>query len=388
MHDVLEGFVDRAEVPGMVGLVSKGGDVHVETVGYTSLDRTQTMKRDTIFRIASMSKPVVSVAAMILVEECKLRLDDPVDEHLPELANRRVLKQMDGSLDQTVPANRPITLRDLLTFRWGFGMVMAPPGSYPIYEAAIKNGIRVGIPRPQEQPGPDEWMRGMGALPLMHQPGERWMYDTGSDVLGVLVGRVAGQTLGTFLRERIFNPLGMRDTAFFVPQEKTSRFTTSYWGGAGKLEVFDESEGGQWNRQPAFESGAGGLVSTVDDYLAFSQLLLDKGKCKGGRILSRASVELMTADHLTSAQKIVSGLTPGDFDNRGWGFGVSVVTQRDDVASSVGQFGWNGGLGTSWFADPNEGLTGLLLTQRAWTSPVPPKASLDFATTAYSAIDD
>jgi CubicO group peptidase (beta-lactamase class C family) len=224
----------------------------------------------------------------------------------------------------------------------------------------------------------------------MHQPAEKWVYNTGSDVLGVLIARASGQPFERFLRERLFEPLGMRDTAFSVPPASLDRFATSYWTSprTGAGEVYDMPEDGQWSRPPAFPSGGGGLVSTVDDYLSFARMLLNHGKNGGERILSRAAVETMTADHLTPAQKAVSELAPRFFDNHGWGFGVAVVTRRDSPAEPVGQYGWNGGLGTAWFSDPSAGMVGILLTQRAWTSPIPPDICLDFWTLAYQAIDD
>jgi CubicO group peptidase (beta-lactamase class C family) len=166
-----------------------------------------------------------------------------------------------------VPAHRPITLRDLLTFRRGFGIVMAPPGTYPIQKAMSEQLLGQGPPSPSTPPAPDEWIRRLGTLPLMHQPGEKWMYNTGSDVLGVLIARASGQALETFLRERIFEPLGMKDTSFSVPATKLDRLATSYWSNPqnGALELYDEAEGGQWSRPPAFPSGAGGLVSTIDE---------------------------------------------------------------------------------------------------------------------------
>jgi CubicO group peptidase (beta-lactamase class C family) len=389
MHQVMAGYIERGEIPGLVTLVSRRGQVKVDAIGVKALGTQDPVRRDTIFRIASMTKPITAAAAMILVEECKLRLDEPVDRLLPELANRKVLKRLDGPLDDTVPANRPITVRDLLTFRLGFGIVMAPPGTYPIQKAMTELNLSQGLPSPAT-PAPDEWIRRLGTLPLMHQPGEKWMYNTGSDVLGVLIARASGQPFETFLRERIFEPLGMKDTAFSVPASKLDRLATSYWNNfkTGALEVFDKAEGGQWSRPPAFPSGAGGLVSTVDDYLAFAQMMLNKGKHGSERILSRPAVETMTTDQLTAEQKAVSGLVPGYFDSHGWGFGVSVVTKRVDLAAPVEQYGWDGGLGTSWRSDPGEEMTIILLTQRAWTSPVPPPVCLDFWTSAYQAIDD
>ena len=390
MHDIMAGYVERGEVPGIVTLVSRRGEVHVDTIGMKAVGGLDQMRRDTIFRISSMTKPITAAATMILVEECKVRLDEPVDRLLPELAGRKVLKRVDGPLQDTVPANRPITVRDLLTFRMGFGQMMAPPDAYPILKAASELQIGMGPPAPSATPAPDEWIRRLGTLPLMHQPGEKWMYNTGSDVLGVLIARASGQPLETFFRERIFEPLGMKDTSFSVPTTRLDRLVTSYWTNfeTGALELYDEAKGGQWSRPPAFPSGAGGLVSTIDDYLAFGQMMLNQGKHGNERLLSRPSVETMTTDQLTPEQKAVSGLVPGYFDSHGWGFGVSMVTRRDDVAAVPGRFGWDGGMGTSWYSDPREGMVTILMTQRAWTSPSPPDVCLDFWTSAYQAIDD
>jgi CubicO group peptidase (beta-lactamase class C family) len=381
----MAGYVERGDVPGLVTLVSRRGETHVEAIGTTAVGGSDPIRRDTIFRISSMTKPITAAATMILVEDCTLRLDEPVDRLLPELADRNVLRRLDGPLDDTVPAHRPLTVRDLLTFRMGFGLVVAPPDTYPIQRAESEQLRGQGPP-----PAPDEWIRRFATLPLMHQPGERWMYNTGSDVLGVLIARAAGQPLETFFRERLFEPLGMTDTAFSVPAAKLDRLATSYWVNlnTGALELHDPAEGGQWSRPPAFPSGAGGLVSTVDDYLAFGQMLLNKGKLGRARILSRLSIETMTTDQLTPAQKAVSGLIPGYFDSHGWGFGVSVVTRRDDVAAVPGRFGWDGGLGTSWWSDPTEEMVAILMTQRAWTSASPPDVCRDFWTLAYQAIDD
>src|SRR5205823_1078407 len=178
----------------------------------------------------------------------------------------------------------------------------------PILLAARAQQIGMGPPSPSRMPAPDEWMRRLGSLPLMHQPGERWMYNTGSDVLGVLIARASGQPLETFLRERLFEPLGMKDTGFSVPATTLDRLATSYWTNpsTGALELYDEAAGGQWSRSPAFPSGAGGLVSTIDDYLAFGQMMLNQGKHGSERVLSRPAVETMTTDQLTAEQKAVS----------------------------------------------------------------------------------
>ena len=388
MHDVLAGHVERGAVPGVVTLVSRRGEVHADAIGMKAVGGNDPMRRDTIFRISSMTKPITAAATMILVEECRLRLGEPVDRLLPELADRRVLRRLDGRLDDTVPAKRPITVRDLLTFRMGFGQMIAPVDAYPILKVASEHDIGMGPPRPATVPPPDEWIRRLGTLPLMHQPGEQWMYNTGSDVLGVLIARASGQPFDSFVRERILEPLGMNDTGFSVPAAKLDRLATSYWTDpeTGDLDLYDEAEGGQWSRPPAFPSAAGGLVSTIDDFVAFGEMMLHKGRHGNERILSRPSVETMTTNQLTPDQ--AAGARDFLGDGRGWGFGVSVITERDDVAAVPGRFGWDGGLGTSWASDPAEEMVGIVLTQASFTSPDPLEVCADFWTSAYQAIDD
>src|SRR5262245_7796397 len=218
MHEVMAGHVASGRLPGLVTLVSRRGHTHADAIGTMAVGGGARMRRDTIFRIASMTKPIVAAAAMILVEECRLRLDDPVDPWLPELANRRVLRAVDSPLDDTVPATRAISLRDLLTFRLGLGAVMVFPPKHPIQHAMQDAGIAPGPALPSV--AADELMKRYGSLPLVHQPGERWLYNSGSDILGVLIARASGKTLGDFLRERIFEPLGMRDSGFSVPEAK------------------------------------------------------------------------------------------------------------------------------------------------------------------------
>jgi CubicO group peptidase (beta-lactamase class C family) len=388
MREVMAGHVERGDVPGVVTLVGRRGEAQVEAVGTFEAGGGAPMRRDTIFRIASVTKPIVAAAAMILVEECRLRLDDPVDEWLPELADRKVLRSLDSPLDDTVPANRPISLRDLLTFRLGIGAIMVFPPQHPIQAAMEEVGLAPGPYLPTKPA--DEVMAGFASLPLAHQPGEKWLYNSGSDILGIMIARVAGQTLGGFLKERLFEPLGMKDTAFSVPAAKLDRLPTAYMTdqATGGLAVFDEARGGRFASPPVFESGAGGLVSTADDLFAFAQMMLNGGTHGDRRILSRPSVELMTLDHITPAQKAVSAFVPGFWDNRGWGFGGSVITRRDKLEDVTGRYGWDGGYGTSWYIDPTEELVGVLLTQRLMDSPSPPLVFLDFWTTAYQAIDD
>ncbi|HET9375134.1 MAG TPA: serine hydrolase [Chthoniobacterales bacterium] len=249
MHQVLAGYVERKEMPGLVALVSRHDDVHAETLGTMAFGHPAPMERDTIFRIASITKPITAVAAMILVEECKLRLDESIEPWLPELANRRVLKSVASELDDTVPALRAITVRDLLTSRMGFGSVMAMPDTYPIQKFIREYRIGGDGPMlPSQAPGMDEWLQKLGSLPLLAQPGERWMYHVSIDVLGVLIARVSGQALGAFMRERIFDPLGMKDTAFHVSSEKIERLPAFYFFNhqSNTLDLFDDVAHSGW----------------------------------------------------------------------------------------------------------------------------------------------
>jgi CubicO group peptidase (beta-lactamase class C family) len=374
-------------VPGLVALVSRKGAVHVHVAGRMSIGG-RPMRRDTIFRISSMTKPVTAAAAMILVEEGKLRLDEPVDPLLPELAKRRVLKRIDGPLDDTEPAHRPITLRDLLTFRMGFGYLFAM-AEYPIHRAAAAVGFGPSAPRPSGDPEPDAFMQRLGTLPLIYQPGTSWLYNTSAEVLSVLVARASGQPFDVFLHERLFEPLDMKDTAFHVPAAKLDRFATSYMVNpeTHDLIVYDPAEGGDWSCPPAFPNGAGGLVSTADDYLAFARMLLNNGTDAKKRILSRPSVELMTTDQLTPEQRARSGFGPDSFADSGWGFCLRITTRRTEFAS-LGSYGWSGGMGTLWENDPGEELITILMTQRGWESSTPAGVFVDFYTLAYAAIDD
>jgi CubicO group peptidase (beta-lactamase class C family) len=388
MHQVLSGFVEREEMPGLVALVSHHDDVHVETLGTLAFGDSVPMKRDTIFRIASITKLITAAAAMILVEDCKIRLDDSIDRWLPELANRRVLKSINSEVDDTVPAQRAITLRDLLTYRMGFGSIMAMPGTYPIQKLIREYRIGGDSPMlPSQSPEAEDWLRRLGSLPLLAQPGERWMYHVSGDVLGALIARVSGQSFGSFLRERIFDPLGMKDTAFHVPPEKIDRLTEFYRFNpqTNTLDVFDDVANTAWRVEPPFESGGGGLVSTIDDYFAFSRMMLNKGRHHREQILSRATVELMTSDQLTPEQRAGSEIFFGDHSS--WGLGIAVDIHRKEIFHIPGRYGWTGGFGTTAYNDPQERMIGILFTQRMMESLEPPKVFTDFWTLAYAAME-
>ena len=361
VHEIAAGHVGDDRVPGLVALIARGGQVHAEVLGSLAIGGPP-VRRDSLFRIASLTKPMTGVATLALAAEGRLRLDEPVDRLLPELAHRRVLRRMDGPLDDTVPARRPITVRDVLTYTFGFGDALEMFGAaepWPVVAASDRLHLAtIGPPDLANQPDPDTWIAGLGSLPLLAQPGERWFYNTGAAVLGVLCARAAGQPFGDVLRSRIFEPLGMRDTGFWTTE--TSRLTTAYKPTATGLAVWDEPAG-VFSQPPPFGDGAAGLVSTADDLLAFSQMLL-RG---GAPVLSAAAVAELTRDQLTPDQKAHGGLGPDFFEAVSWGYSVSVVT----AGERAGAFGWAGGFGSTWLADPAQDLTVIVLTQRTFDGP-------------------
>jgi CubicO group peptidase (beta-lactamase class C family) len=359
LQALLRGSVEKGDPPGLVALVARGEDVQIEVAGVRDLASRAPMERDTLFAVASIGKPITAASALMLVEDGVLGLDDPVDQWLPELADRRVIRSLDAELDDTVPAARPISLRDLLTMRMGLGAIFADPAGSPLLARMAELELAPG-PKLFGH-GPDEYMARLGELPLVHHPGERWLYHTGLDVAGVLVARASGTSLGAFQRERIFEPLGMTDTGFRGPAE---RLATGYWRNpdTGALEVWNPSAGASFAETPPFEAGGGGHVSTVDDFLAFGRMLLGGGVYRGRRLLSEASVAEMLTDQITPAQKAASPWFPPDFwETHGWGLGVAV---RTAPAEAAGRFGWWGGFGTAFWCDPATDTVALLFTQR------------------------
>jgi CubicO group peptidase (beta-lactamase class C family) len=385
LHDAMAAHVDRGDPPGVVTALARHGTTMFDAIGRQSLEEASAMRPDSIFRIASLSKPIAAAATMMLIEDGRLALDEPVDRLLPELANRRVLKRLDGPVDDTVPAERPITVSDLLTLRMGIGAIMAP-GHYPIVDAMIEQGVAVGPELPDATP--DAWIAGLGRLPLMRQPGEAWMYDTGLTVLGVLIARASGQTLASFLRQRLLDPLGMLDTGFSVSARQLDRLTGSYRRdpATGRLVTFDPAGApSRFSREPGFASASGGLVSTAHDVLAFAAMMLGYGEHQGKRLLSERSVALMETDHITPAQKAVSPFVPGFWDKTGWGYGLAVIHKY--APGDPRGCGWMGGYGTAAFWDRQTGLAHVLLTQRMMDSPSPPPIYVDFWRGVYEAID-
>ncbi|MEV8375153.1 serine hydrolase domain-containing protein [Kribbella sp. NPDC056861] len=343
----LTSYVESGVLAGAVALVSRGAETRVDVVGNLAFSGAP-MQRDSLFRIASFTKPIVAAATMVLVDSGRLTLDQPVTDLLPELASQPVLRRPDGPLDDVVTAVRAVTLRDLLTFRLGLGESDNPALRAREEELELRT---FGPPKPRTPLDPDEWMRRLGTLPLQYQPGERWQYGTSSDLVGVLIARASGQPLGEFLNERLFAPLGMKDTGFTALD--AARLTTAYLGD----DEYDTAAESQWLVPPTFPTGSGGLVSTADDFNAFARMLLSGG----GGVLSADAVREMTTDQLTAEQSAAASATGFMQEGVGWGFGMSV---------GGGRVGWAGGLGTLWSTALDQQSTVLLLTQRAiWTWP-------------------
>ncbi|MFG2593802.1 serine hydrolase domain-containing protein [Streptomyces sp. NPDC048438] len=370
LSSFLNSYTGGDRAPGAVALVARDGRVEVEAVGSADVEGSTPMVRDSIFRIASLTKPVMAAAVMMLVEEGRIGLDDEVRTWLPELAAPVVVRVPDAQPDDVVPADRPITVEDLLTFRSGHGF----PADFSLPAVQLLFALKQGPPAPQAVVEPDAWMAGLGRIPLLHQPGAGWLYNTGSDILGVLVARVTGRSLPEFFAERLFEPLGMTDTGFAVPAADRGRFTSYCRRGPAGLETVDAPDG-QWSSLPAFPSGAGGLVSTVDDWYAFARMLLAEGEADGGRLLSAESVRRMTTDHLAPSQREAGALF---LEGQGWGYGGSVDVKRAAPWNVPGRYGWIGGTGTAAHLVPSTGAVTILLTQLELAGPASPPVMRDF----------
>lgn len=377
----LSPLVHDGRPPGLTWGIDVDGERRTGALGHLDLDATTPARVDTIFRISSMTKPVSAAAALTLIEEGVLALDQPVADLLPELADPQVLVRPDAPLAQTVPAHRQITVEDLLTFRLGHGMDFTTMGrASPLDDHLARTGLAVGPPAPLEHAAPDDWLAALAEVPLRHQPGERWLYNTGSEVLSVLLGRARGTSLGEVLRQQLLDPLDMSDTGFWVPQDARHRFGAAFVDDgpqAGGLSVFDPP-GGQWSQPPVFEGGDGGLVSTVGDYLSFAVLLRDGGTAGDRQLLTPDSIRAMTTNHLTDEQLAAGGPSPDG--GTGWGLGVG-VTLAAPTPGVVGSYGWDGGLGSTWRNDSARGLSAVLLTSQLWNSPTPPAVAETFWST-------
>lgn len=372
----LQGVVDAGDLSGFVTLVWRKGEVaQVNTLGYRDIAGKVPMTRDTLFRIASMTKPVTSIAALMLMEEGKLKLDDPVTRWLPELANLQVLKDAEGPLEATYPSPRDITVEDLMTHRAGLAYGFTSIG--PIAHAYED---RLGSPLVNSRT-PDAWLAALGTLPLSYPPGERFHYSHATEVLGFLVARIEGKPLGQVLQDRIFGPLGMEDTFFWCPPQKRDRLAKLYRAPpeAGPLEDVSLP---LTDAAPAFEGGGGGLISTADDYLKFARMMLGKGEVDGVRLVKAETIELMTRNRLTEAQREIPFMGIPFWGGQGFGLGVSVITDPEKQAwmgaGSVGAFGWPGAFGTWWQADPAEDMVMIYLIQNSM--PLDPGSAAQLAT--------
>jgi len=373
---VAASHVSDDNVPGLVALVAQGDEVHVEAIGTLAIGG-RPVERGSLFRIASTTKPITAAAALALVREGLFELDEPVDRLLPELANRRVMRRMDGPLNDTVPAMGPVTARGLLTFTFGFGMALQmfmATEPWPVVAAATQAGLAtIGPPQPDAFVDPDTWIAHFGELPLLAQPGEQWLYNTGSHVLSVLCARAAGMSYDDVLRTRIFEPLGMPDTGFYT--EDVLRLATAYQPTTDGNVIWDPPDG-QWSRRPAFYDGAAGLLSTVDDLLAFARMLL-RG---GDPMLTADQVREMSRDHLTAPQREFGLAFLG---GRGWGLGTSVMLD----GPWAGAIGWDGGLGTSFLVHPERDLAVIVLTQRMFDTAQAPAVHTELQLAALTAAE-
>lgn len=348
---------DAGLLAGAVTCVwQRGKLLQVNGIGYADVEAGLPMQRDTVFRIASMTKPITVAAAMRLVDEGTLALTDPITRWAPEFAAPTVLVDPAGPLDATCPAQRPITVDDLMTHRSGLGYGFSVSG--PIGREYLR--LPFGL-------GPEAWLAAIARLPLVHQPGERLTYGHSIDVLGVLLSRIEGKPLPQVLDERILGPLGMADTGFFVSEQARSRAATMYRLGEDD-KLHHDVMGPMPITPPAFPNAGGGLMSTADDYLAFVRMLLADGMFDGARVLSSKSVRAMRTDRLTDEQKRHRFLGAPFWIGRGFGLNLSVVT---DAAKSqpifgpggTGTFSWPGAYGTWWQADPAAELILLYLVQ-------------------------
>ncbi len=351
VEELLRRHVEAGTVPGALALLGSD-DAPVVTAGVAAVGGGP-MREDAIMRIQSMTKPITSVAALRLVEAGRLGLDQGLEEWLPELADRRVLFSPTAALDDTVPAHRSITLRHLVTNTSGYGMALVDS---PLRRAMADNGTEAG-PEPLSL-GAEEWLARLTELPLAFQPGEGWRYHHSFGLLGILIARLTGRPLGQHLAEDLFGPLGMTDTALWVPEEKLDRLPAAYRHGDDGLVETEPAGGGFYAGPAPFDVSHGELVSTARDFQRFARMLAAGGRVDGEQMISAHLLRQMTSDQVPAGNKTPESFFPGFWAERGWGFGVGVQTE----GPWRGRFGWSGGQGTDFFVDP-DGTVGILLTQ-------------------------
>jgi CubicO group peptidase (beta-lactamase class C family) len=390
-------YVKSGKLPGVLTAVSRRGRLAAfETRGQRDVERGAPLEADTIFRIYSMTKPIVSTALMTLYEEGAFQLSDPVSRFIPPFADLQVFADGNHNVFRTRPPEREMTVRDLLTHTSGlsYGFMY----NHPVDALYRRRGVeRVNPLAPSEHPSPAttvaELIERVAGIPLLFTPGSRWAYSVATDVCGHLVELISGQSLDRFLAERIFTPLGMVDTGFSVPEASADRFAANYAATpSAPLYLVDDPATSEYLRPATFLSGGGGLVSTAADYLRFCHMLLNKGELDGARVLGRKTVEYMTTNHLRDGNDIAAMGQPffGNtiFEGIGFGLGFAVVLDpvRAQVVNSPGSYNWGGAASTVFWIDPREELVVLLLTQLLPSSTYPLRQELQ--SLAYQTLID
>jgi len=352
----MQKLVDEKRIAGGVFAVARRGKVvQFETCGMMDIEAGEPMKRDTIFRFYSMSKPITSIAAMILYEQGKIKLDDPVSKYIPQFKGLKVVADPDAEVIKEVAARREMTVRDLMRHTSGL--------TYGIFgNTAVDKLYRKSIQLGGGKTTLEDMTKNLGQIPLLYQPGTKWHYSVSTDVLGRIVEVASGQSLDKFFAERIFEPLGMVNTAFYVPRDKIDRFATNYGPNMqGGLRPIDKPETTRYAKIPTFFSGGGGLVSTASDYMRFCLMLLNKGEFDGKRLLKTETVEMMTNDQLPEQAYPIGS---GDRAGVGFGLGFSVrVESNGQVSSRIGEYGWGGMASTHFWISPNDEIAVVALTQ-------------------------
>jgi CubicO group peptidase (beta-lactamase class C family) len=387
----LDKLVSDGKLPGASVAVQQRGElVFAKYAGYADVERRVPMTADTIVRIKSMTKPMTSVAALILYEEGRFQLDDPISRFLPECAGLRVYAGGPKGQPTTVPAERDISIRDLLTHTSGltYGFLHRSVVDEMYRDAGVDfqldSPLRDGPPRGTLA----EMAARTAAMPLLFQPGSAWNYSVSTDLLGHLVAVVSGQEFPEFMRTKIFEPLGMHDTSFCVPPRKIPRFAAHYAPGAEGLRLIDDPQTSRFTSMPTLCSAGGGAVSTAGDYLKFCQMVLQKGELNGVRLLGRHTVDLMTRNHLTGdiASLGCARLDGETYEGVGFGLGFSVLIspQRAQILGTEGQIGWWGSASTCFWIDPAEELAVVFLTQLTPSSSYPLRRELK--TLVYQAL--
>ncbi len=389
----MAGWVDSGRLAGMVTVVMRRGELaFAETAGKADVERNKAMRPDTIFRIYSMTKPLTSTAIMMLYEEGRFQLDDPISKFIPAFANPRVYAGGSRGKIDSVPAEREITFRDLLTHTSGltYGFMESNPVD------ALYRSRTNGVDFQTATTSLKDLVERLGTFPLIAQPGKAWNYSVATDVLGYLVEVISGQPFEKFLKERVIDPLGMVDTDFHVPKEKHDRFAANYSAGPlssdgrGKLDLIDDPAKSRYLAPRKVNSGGGGLVSTASDYLRFCRFMLNKGELDGVRLLGRKTVELMTMNHLNGdmADMGTPRFSESTYTGIGFGLGFSVMIDpaKAYIAGTQGEFAWGGAASTAFWIDPKEDMAVVLLTQLMPSSTYPIRRELRVLT--YQAIID